>query len=251
MVGRSGRSLLTDVSTDNRRDLPWRTPKVDGAWEEAVRIHGLRLGRNSLAGQEHGHTRGLRQHGLKRAEVAEVHVGIGIQVDPQTGLMSGSAGPRLKQYRHDALGRRVRTTDPSGVTRHVCGSGAEVLAKYAVGGTTETILREFVWGGPGAPGFPDPPVLVNYTGAGGGAFGAAQRFYFLKDVQGSVGALTNAVGQVIERYFYTPYGETPLTAASIYTRFEGTVATLRRPRWGRNDIRDGHLLRKQVPVAWH
>lgn len=183
--------------------------------------------------------------------VVAIHAAGTIQVDPQTGLMSGSPGPRLKQYRHDALGCRVRTTDPSGVTRHVCGSGAEVLAKYAVGGTTETILREFVWGGPGAPGFPDPLVLVDYTGAGGGTLGAPQRFYLLKDVQGSVGALTNAVGQVVERYFYTPYGETTLTAASIYTRFEGTVATLRRPRWGRNDIRDGHLLRKQVPVAWH
>jgi RHS repeat-associated protein len=145
--------------------------------------------------------------------VVAIHAAGTIQVDPQTGLMSGSPGPRLKQYRHDALGCRVRTTDPSGVTRHVYGSGAEVLAENAVGGTTETILREFVWGGPGAPGFPDPLVLVDYTGAGGGTLGAPQRFYLLKDVQGSVGALTVSTGQVVERFTYTPYGQTQITAA--------------------------------------
>ncbi len=141
--------------------------------------------------------------------VVAIHAAGTIQVDPQTGLMSGSPGPTLKQYRHDALGRRVRTTDPSGVTRHVYGSGAEVLAEYAVDGTTETILREFVWG----ESFPDPLVLVDYTGAGGGTLGAPQRLYLLKDVQGSVGALTDSTGQVVERYTYTPYGQTQITAA--------------------------------------
>jgi len=141
--------------------------------------------------------------------VVAIHAAGTIQVDPQTGLMSGSPGPTLKQYRHDALGCRVRTTDPSGVTRHVYGSGAEVLAEYAVGGTTETILHEFVWG----ESFPDPLVLVDYTGAGGGTFGAPQRFYLLKDVQGSVGALADSTGQVVERYTHTPYGRTAITAA--------------------------------------
>ena len=63
-------------------------------------------------------------------------------------------------------------------------------------------------------GFPEPLAMVDVSVAGDNATPGVEEFlYYLTDVQGSVGALTNAVGQVVERYFYTPYGQTQITAA--------------------------------------
>jgi len=72
-----------------------------------------------------------------------------------------------------------------------------------------------VWG---TGGFPDPVALVDATGADGSA--GIDPYYYLKDALGSVGALTNASGAVVERYVYTPYGDPMLTSAGGSVRTE-------------------------------
>jgi len=133
------------------------------------------------------------------------------------GEWTGQLGTCLARYTYDALGRRVMTHRNPGqpgqsITRHVYGTGAAVVAEYSVNPSTseETALRWFVHG----EGFPEPLAMVDVSAAGDNATPGVEEFlYYLTDVQGSVGALTNAVGQVVERYFYTPYGQTTITAA--------------------------------------
>ncbi|MBN2561223.1 MAG: RHS repeat-associated core domain-containing protein, partial [Phycisphaerae bacterium] len=86
------------------------------------------------------------------------------------------------------------------------GSGRRRLLETLAG----TALRWFVHG----ESFPEPLAMVDLSAAGDNSTPGVEEFlYYLTDAQGSVGALTNAIGQVVERYFYTPYGETTITAA--------------------------------------
>ncbi len=54
--------------------------------------------------------------------------------------------------------------------------------------------------------FPDPLVMVDLTDRGDQPAGTDERLYYLKDALGSVAALANAFGDVVERYVYDPYG---------------------------------------------
>ncbi len=62
--------------------------------------------------------------------------------------------------------------------------------------------------------FPEPIAMVDYSGAGGGVNCSTGNpptgcvYHYLRDVLGSVVGLTNASGQLIERYTYDPYGKT-------------------------------------------
>jgi RHS repeat-associated protein len=138
-----------------------------------------------------------------------------VQVYP-SGELTGTPGTVQATFEYDALGRRVETVTSS-TSRHVYGSGAETLAEYGVSGGTETLQREFVWG---TGGFPDPVVMVDLTAAGSESAGTPEPFYYLKDALGSVGALTDASGAVVERYAYTPYGETSIYTPDGLTRSE-------------------------------
>jgi len=79
-------------------------------------------------------------------------------------------------------------------------------------------------------GFPEPLAMVDVSVAGDNATPGVEEFlYYLTDVQGSVGALTNAVGQVVERYFYTPYGQTQITADAAHGKPLRQPVRLHRP----------------------
>ena len=124
----------------------------------------------------------------------------------------------LQEYAYDALGRRVRTIDlPSGQdekkTTHVYAGSAACITEYdstAEEGATRE--RWFVHG----PGFPDPLVMVDLTAMGDVAAGTEEYLYYLKDLLGSVTALANSNGTVVERYVYDPYGKTTIETAGFY-----------------------------------
>lgn len=135
---------------------------------------------------------------------------------------NGSGSPAnqiLAEYAYDALGRRVETVgyvDPqTGTaltnarrTRHVF-NGLETIQDYDCGtGSTcnATLLREFVWGESNR--FPEPIAMVDYTGANGVSGTGPWTYHFLRDVLGSIVGLTDATGNLVERYTYDPYGKT-------------------------------------------
>ncbi|HPD32399.1 MAG TPA: RHS repeat-associated core domain-containing protein [Phycisphaerae bacterium] len=125
----------------------------------------------------------------------------------------------LLEIGYDAVGRRVESKEyldaqtqqmltTARVTHHVV-VGAMVIEEYDItdngsGGTTATMLREFVWGAE----YPMPVAMVDWTTAGEIGQGQAEALHYLRDVLYSVVAMTNASGNVVERYRYDPYGMT-------------------------------------------
>ena len=96
-------------------------------------------------------------------------------------------------------GRRVRKItygEPNVVTSYIY-DGDQVIGEYSVNGTTYTLLRRFRYG----PGI-DEPICMWRTAAGGGA----GWFYYHYDGLGSVVAISNADGTIIERYEYDVFG---------------------------------------------
>jgi len=135
----------------------------------------------------------------------------------------------LLEVAYDALGRRIQSTehiDPAAIgtppalsqpkiTVHVY-VGLEPIEEYDAdtngpGAPTVTLAREFVWGA----AFPEPVALIDHTNAGDiPSNGGPEVLHYLHDVLGSVIALTNSDGVVVERYDYDPYGRTYLEDAS-------------------------------------
>jgi RHS repeat-associated protein len=99
-------------------------------------------------------------------------------------------------YAYDALGRRVSKTVNGTVTKYVY-DGARVIAEYDGAGQ---LLRKYIYG----PGL-DEPVLMQV---------GATRYYYLFDSLGSVIGLTDASGNLVEAYRYSPYGQ-PLQASTV------------------------------------
>jgi len=119
----------------------------------------------------------------------------------------------LQEYAYDALGRRVRTVDLPNhqddrkVTTHIYAVGPACIAEYD--STTQegdTEERWFVHG----RDFPEPLVMVDLTSVGDIAADTEEYLYYLKDLLGSVTALANSNGTVVERYVYDPYGKTAI-----------------------------------------
>ena len=128
----------------------------------------------------------------------------------------------LQEYAYDALGRRVRTLDlpedeEEKVTTHVYAGSTACIAEYD--STAEEGGAEERWFAHG-PGFPDPLVMVDLTDLGDKSAGIDEYLYYLKDLLGSVTALANSNGAVVERYVYDPYGGTTVLGLEGYAEAE-------------------------------
>jgi len=88
----------------------------------------------------------------------------------------------------DALGRRISKTEGGKTTTYLY-DGMDIVQERQ-GNTVNPILT-----GPGI----DQRFARNE---------GSERTYFLTDALGSTRALTNTAGEVIQRYDYTPYGQT-------------------------------------------
>jgi RHS repeat-associated protein len=127
----------------------------------------------------------------------------------------------LLEIKYDALGMRVESLEyvdrETGVALaepvrvwHIV-QGPMPIEEYAVtddglGGVAITLLREFIWGA----AFPEPVAMIDHTDAGdvAAAVGTPEVLHYLRDALGSVVALADAAGEVVERYEYDPYAQT-------------------------------------------
>ncbi|HPD32401.1 MAG TPA: RHS repeat-associated core domain-containing protein [Phycisphaerae bacterium] len=129
--------------------------------------------------------------------------------------LTSPADQVLLEIGYDAFGRRVESKEyldaqtgqilsTPRVTHHVV-LGPMTIEEYSItAGPTALLAREFVWG----TEFPMPVAIVDWTAAGQVGTGQAEVLHYLRDVLGNVVALTNATGNVAERYRYDPYGMT-------------------------------------------
>ncbi len=101
-----------------------------------------------------------------------------------------SSGTGTVGYAYDGLGRRVRTTNPDGTVTSVLYDGDDLLLELAGDGSVRAKYMYY-------PGIDHPHSVVRGT----------QTAYFATDQVGSVTALFNSAGQVLNQYKYRPFGE--------------------------------------------
>ncbi len=131
------------------------------------------------------------------------------------GATTGVVGTHTYQY--DVLGRRVRkTTGGTGASDTVfVRDGQTVVAEYTATSAAASPLRKYV----NASYVDEPVLLIDRTAAGSVGAGTDERFYYHRNQQYSITALTDNSGAVLERYAYTAYGEpTILDGAGTTTR---------------------------------
>lgn len=100
----------------------------------------------------------------------------------------------IGQYYYDHGGRRI-AKDAGGTVTKYAYDGAQVIAEYD---GTDTLLRKFIYG----PGIDEPICMIDAAGAG------ETRYYYHYDGLGSIIALSNISGTVVEKYAYDAFGTT-------------------------------------------
>ena len=95
-------------------------------------------------------------------------------------------------YAYDYLGRRVSKT-AGGTTTKYCYDGDQVIAEYEGG----SLKRKFIYG----PGIDEPVMMIDVAGE------TETTYYYHFDGLGSVAAVSDEAGGVLERYSYDVFGE--------------------------------------------
>jgi RHS repeat-associated protein len=124
--------------------------------------------------------------------------------DAENRLVSATTPTDTVTYTYDALGRRIAKTSGAGTTRYVYCNRQQVLAEYD---GDDQLLARYVLGyrmdEPLRRDVPDVP--------GGSTFTS---YYYHLDALGSVIALTDAVGTVVDAYLYDVFGA-PAALSSV------------------------------------
>jgi RHS repeat-associated protein len=98
-------------------------------------------------------------------------------------------------FKYDALGRRYEKTE-DGITKRYLYDGSDIVA---ILDDTNSVVSTLVHSSS-----IDTPLSITTNG---------DTYYYHRDHQGSIIALTDASGTTVESYEYTPYGETRKTAS--------------------------------------
>jgi hypothetical protein len=111
-------------------------------------------------------------------------------------------------YFYDHSGRRTAKMYDNTTTYYIY-DGDHVIAEYEVSGGGEAVLaRKYIYG----PGIDRPVALIDVDGE------SENRYYYHTDALGSVVALSNSSGLLVESYKYSPYGRACVyDAAGSYT----------------------------------
>jgi RHS repeat-associated protein len=113
--------------------------------------------------------------------------------DQDNNLIHVSGGGQSHtDYQYDAVGRRQIKVDNTGHKTRYIYHGEQVLTE--VEGSTGYLQRRYVYG----PGIDRPILMQTNDGS---------VYFYHYDRQGSVIALSDLSGQVVERYRYGPFGE--------------------------------------------
>jgi len=111
--------------------------------------------------------------------------------DCENRMTHCNAGGNWSYYKYDFAGRRVKK-QAGGVTTKYCYDGDQVIAEYE----GSTLKRKFVYG----PGIDEPISMIDVSDNN-------KKYYYHFDGLGSVVALSDENGNVIERYSYDVYGK--------------------------------------------
>jgi RHS repeat-associated protein len=122
-------------------------------------------------------------------------------------------GVLAESYTYDPLGRRLSTTTGGATVFHAY-NGDECVADIDASGK---LLRSYTWG----QGIDNLLAMTVYSPS------ATNTYYAVKDHLGSIQALVNATGAVVESYRYDAYGNTtilssdlsPLTSSQLGNRY--------------------------------
>jgi RHS repeat-associated protein len=109
---------------------------------------------------------------------------------------------RIAHYDYDYRGRRVAKTIGA-TTTHYCYDGDQIIAEYSNNGT---LLKKYIFG-PGT----DEPICMSDVVSG-------KMYYFHFDGIGSVIALSDSNGTLVEQYSYDSFGK-PNTTSTVGNRF--------------------------------
>jgi len=110
--------------------------------------------------------------------------------------MNSKGNGHVAKYTYDYLGRRVTKTtydtnhQPLTTVQYVY-DGDQIIAEYD---GSNNLLRKYVYG----PGIDEPVAMITASGT---------KYYYHFDGLGSVIALSNISGGIVERYSYDVYGE--------------------------------------------
>jgi RHS repeat-associated protein len=139
---------------------------------------------------------------------------LGLTWDGQFQLTAAATnGVAVERYGHDAFGRRVWTWDAANGTNWHVYDGPHVIADL---NATGRVVKTYVWG----PGIDNLLAMTIYGGT-------TNTYYALKDHLGSVLALTDGAGNIVESYRYDAWGRTtvydasgnPLAASAVGNRY--------------------------------
>jgi RHS repeat-associated protein len=127
--------------------------------------------------------------------------------DSVNRLVSFSKPGVTATYQYDYLNRRVAKA-VNGVTREFLYDGAQIVAEYAGGAQVARYVHGFSL---------DEPLIILRGG---------QAYFYHADGPGSVVAITNIAGQVLQRYGYDSWGNLRLNNGSFGFSGAGLVNTL-------------------------
>ena len=163
---------------------------------------------------------------------------LGLVYDYDNKMKSADVGNNSSvdvEYKYDALGRRVARSGSSGLFAYVQ-ADQQSLVDYGLGDAPSSPLYRYVYGS-----YIDEPVVRKGAGSSGTIY------YYHRNQQYSIYAVTNSSGSINERYAYQAYGEptilnssgTVISSSSISNRYtytgrewDGTVGLYHfRARW--------------------
>jgi RHS repeat-associated protein len=130
---------------------------------------------------------------------------LGLVYDFDNKMKSADVGNNRSvdvEYKYDALGRRVARSGSSGSCAYVQ-AAQQTLVDYGLGDAPSSPLYRYVYGS-----YIDEPVVRKGAGSGGTVY------YYHRNQQYSVTAITNSSAGVVERYAYQAYGEPTILDAS-------------------------------------
>jgi RHS repeat-associated protein len=108
-----------------------------------------------------------------------------------TRILATESGTPLATYAYDSEGRRVQKQVAGGTTTQYCyNSRGQILAEYENG----SLARWYVYG----PGIDEPICMIRADGT---------IYYYHFDGLGSVAGMSDATGNLAERYSYDAFGE--------------------------------------------
>jgi RHS repeat-associated protein len=131
--------------------------------------------------------------------------------DPENRLVTASKTGLSATYAYDPLGRRNKKSGTGVTTTYFLSDGTDEVAEYD---STKTLTVRYIPG----PAVDEPIAMVTAAGV---------KSYFHTDKQGSVYAMSDSTGALVEGpYTYDPYGNcfvgsNPCTSSGVPYRFTG------------------------------